>query len=54
VVILIRAAVVLSKMKSEIKGKVKFIFQPTEEGPPKGEEGGAEFMVKENVLKTLM
>jgi amidohydrolase len=51
VAILMGAAEVLSKMKSEIKGTVKFIFQPAEEGPPKGEEGGAELMVKENVLK---
>jgi len=51
VAILMGAAAVLSKMKSEIKGTVKFIFQPAEEGAPKGEEGGAELMVKENVLK---
>ncbi|MFT5959651.1 MAG: amidohydrolase [Polaribacter sp.] len=51
VAILMGAAEVLSKMKSEIKGTVKFIFQPAEEGAPKGEEGGAELMVKENVLK---
>jgi amidohydrolase len=51
VAILMGVAEVLSKMKSEIKGTVKFIFQPAEEGAPKGEEGGAELMVKENVLK---
>jgi amidohydrolase len=51
VAILMGAAAVLSKMKSEIKGTVKFIFQPAEEGFPKGEEVGAELMVKENVLK---
>ena len=51
VAILMGAAAVRSKMKSEIKGTVKFIFQPAEEGAPKGEEGGAELMVKENVLK---
>jgi metal-dependent amidase/aminoacylase/carboxypeptidase family protein len=34
----------------KIKGTVKFIFQPAEEGPPEGEEGGAELMVKEGVL----
>ena len=37
-------------MKKDIKGTVKFIFQPAEEGAPKGEEGGAELMVKEGVL----
>jgi amidohydrolase len=51
VAILMGVAEVLSKMKSKIKGTVKFIFQPAEEGAPKGEEGGAELMVKENVLK---
>jgi amidohydrolase len=44
-------AEVLSKNKSELKGTVKFIFQPAEEGSPAGEEGGADLMVKENVLE---
>ena len=43
-------AEVLSRMRSEIPGTVKFIFQPAEEGPPAGEEGGASLMVKEGVL----
>ncbi len=51
VAIMMTVAELLSKMKSDIKGTVKFIFQPAEEGPPIGEEGGAELMVKENVLK---
>ena len=38
-------------MKSEIKGTIKFIFQPAEEGPPEGEEGGAALMVKEGVME---
>ena len=45
------AAEVLSKVKKDLKGTVKFIFQPAEEGVPTGEEGGAEMMVKEGVLK---
>lgn len=49
--ILMGTAEVLSKVKSELRGTVKFIFQPAEEGAPKGEEGGAELMVKEGVLK---
>ena len=49
--ILMGAAEVLSKVKAELRGTVKFIFQPAEEGAPKGEEGGAELMVKEGVLK---
>jgi len=44
-------ATVLTKIKKDLKGTVKFIFQPAEEGAPKGEEGGAELMVKEGALK---
>lgn len=50
IAILMGTAEVLAKMKDEINGTVKFIFQPAEEGAPKGEEGGAELMVKEGVL----
>lgn len=49
--ILMGVAEVLSKNKDKIKGSVKFIFQPSEEGPPPGEEGGAKLMVKEGVLE---
>ena len=49
--ILMGVAEILSSMKKDIKGTVKFIFQPAEEGSPKGEEGGAELMVKEGVLE---
>ena len=51
VAILMGVASVLTELKKDVKGKVKFIFQPAEEGPPEGEEGGAELMVKEGVLK---
>ena len=51
VAILLGVAEVLTQMKQELKGTVKFIFQPAEEQAPKGEEGGAELMVKEGVLK---
>ena len=51
VAILMGVAEVLSSIKKDIKGTVKFIFQPAEEGAPKGEEGGAELMVKEGVLE---
>ncbi|MFK5891379.1 MAG: amidohydrolase [Flavobacteriaceae bacterium] len=44
-------ATVLSKIRKDLKGTVKFIFQPAEEGAPVGEEGGAKLMVKEGVLK---
>lgn len=51
VAILMGVAEVLSKNKDKINGTVKFIFQPAEEGPPPGEEGGAKLMIKEGVLK---
>ena len=51
VAILMGVAEVLAGMKKDLKGTVKFIFQPAEEGSPKGEEGGAELMVKEGVLE---
>ena len=49
--ILMGVAEVLASMKKELKGTVKFIFQPAEEGAPKGEEGGAALLVKEGVLE---
>ncbi len=49
--ILMGVAEVLSKNKDKIKGTVKFIFQPSEEGAPEGEEGGAALMIKEGVLE---
>mgnify|MGYP001272007724 FL=1 len=48
---LMGAASVLTSMKDKLRGKVKFIFQPAEEGAPAGEKGGAEVMVQEGVLK---
>ena len=51
IAILMGVAEILSKNKDKIKGTIKFIFQPAEEGAPPGEEGGAELMVKEGVLK---
>ncbi|HBE83529.1 MAG TPA: amidohydrolase [Blastocatellia bacterium] len=50
VAMLMGAAEVLAGMKDRIKGTVVFIFQPAEEGPPAGEEGGAPLMVKEGVM----
>jgi amidohydrolase len=43
-------ASVLTAMKADLPGTVKFIFQPAEEGPPPGEAGGASVMVKEGAL----
>ena len=48
---LLGVAKILYTIKEDIPGSIKFIFQPAEEGAPAGEEGGAELMVKEGVLK---
>lgn len=44
-------ASVLASMKDQLPGTVQFIFQPAEEGPPAGEEGGAALMLKEGLWK---
>jgi amidohydrolase len=49
--ILMGAAEVLAGVREQLPGSVKLIFQPAEEGPPPGEEGGAALMVREGVLK---
>ncbi len=49
---LLAVAEVLSQMQPRLKGTVKFIFQPAEEGAPEGEEGGAQLMLKEGVFRT--
>jgi amidohydrolase len=51
VAMLMSVAEILAGMKDDIKGTVKFIFQPAEEGPPENEEGGAALMVKEGVME---
>jgi amidohydrolase len=51
VAILLGVAEVLAGMREQIPGTVKFLFQPAEEGPPQGEEGGAALMVKEGALE---
>lgn len=48
---LMGAAEQLSLMKEDIEGTIVFIFQPAEEGAPKGEEGGAELMLKEGLFE---
>ncbi len=50
VAMLMAAAQILSQNKAEVAGTVMFIFQPAEEGAPKGEEGGAELMLKEGLF----
>ncbi len=51
VAILMATAQTLAAVKDEIPGTIKFIFQPAEEGAPKGEEGGADLMIAEGVLE---
>ncbi|HSG90893.1 MAG TPA: amidohydrolase [Pseudomonadales bacterium] len=51
VAILMGVAEVLAAIRDDIPGTVKFIFQPAEEGPPAGEEGGAGLMVREGALE---
>ncbi|MCA6379764.1 MAG: amidohydrolase [Cytophagales bacterium] len=50
--ILMAVAEILAKNKSELKGTVKFLFQPAEEGVAPSEGiAGAELMIKEGVLE---
>ena len=48
--ILMGVAEVLAGMRERIAGSVKFIFQPAEETPPIGEDGGARMMIEEGCL----
>jgi amidohydrolase len=49
--ILLGTAKVLFQLRESLPGSVKLVFQPSEEGTPAGEEGGASLMVKEGVLR---
>jgi amidohydrolase len=49
--ILMGVAEVLASVRNELPGSVKFIFQPAEEGPPPGEEGGAPLVIKDGALE---
>ena len=51
VAMLMGTASVLAGMKDQLNGNVMFVFQPAEEGAPKGEEGGAELMLKQGIFK---
>ena len=51
VAMLMGVAELLAGMKTRLQGRIKFIFQPAEEGPPPGEEGGAALMIKQGVLE---
>lgn len=49
--ILMGVAEVLSGLRAQLHGSVKFIFQPAEELPPEGEQGGAKLMIEEGALE---
>ena len=51
VAVLMGVAELLVGLKAQLRGQIKFIFQPAEEGPPPGEEGGAALMIKQGVLE---
>ena len=44
-------ATLLAGLREGLRGSVKFIFQPAEELPPEGEEGGAKMMIAEGALE---
>ena len=50
VAILMGVAEYLAKNKSQLRGKVMFIFQPAEEGTPEDEGGGAKMMLEEGIF----
>ncbi len=49
--VLLGAAAVLVRLRPQLPGSVKLIFQPAEEGPPPGQKGGAAQMIAEGVLE---
>lgn len=49
--ILLGVADALVAMRKELPGQVMLIFQPSEEGAPGNEEGGASLMLKEGLFK---
>jgi amidohydrolase len=49
--ILMGVAEVLAGLRAKLRGSVKFIFQPAEEGAPEGEEGGAKLMIEQGAME---
>ena len=49
--ILMAVASVLTGLRGRLTGSVKFIFQPAEELPPEGEDGGAKLMIEQGALQ---
>ena len=54
VAILMGVAQILAGLRGQLRGSVKFIFQPAEEMPPEGEDGGAKMMIAEGALEKPM
>jgi len=50
---LMGVAEVLTALREDLPGTVLFIFQPAEEGPPEGEEGGAGLMMKQGIFQDI-
>ncbi|MEQ1513230.1 MAG: amidohydrolase [Lysobacteraceae bacterium] len=48
---LMGVAEALVAMKADLPGEILFVFQPAEEGPPDGEEGGAEEMLAQGIFR---
>jgi amidohydrolase len=49
--ILLGVASALAGMRDTLHGEVLFVFQPAEEGPPEGEQGGASLMLEQGVFE---
>jgi amidohydrolase len=49
--ILMGVAEILAGLRGQLRGSVKFIFQPAEEMPPEGENGGAKMMIEQGALE---
>jgi amidohydrolase len=49
--ILMGVAQLLAGLRAGLRGSVKFIFQPAEEMPPAGEDGGARLMIEQGALE---
>ena len=51
IAVMLGVADFLSRNTDKLHGDILLIFQPAEEGPPEGEEGGAELMLKEGIFE---
>ncbi len=49
--ILMAVADALVAMRQDLPGEVMLVFQPAEEGPPPGEQGGASLMLRQGLFK---